>query len=908
MSDDWYNNDDDFGDEEVEYEEHEEQGGQGGFGLGNMDQQFQNQWNNAKQEANQFFNQANQGINNFFGGGGGGDPNPPNNNNNNNRQQDHWQGWDNQEESDQQPGFGQDEAINNANQLDPDQLNNQANLGLNMFDDMLDMCSPDAEYDQTITSLKGGKYRDPKFQPNDISLYGDKGPGAKPSWANIVWLQPEQIFQGQEYHLFNGEPEPNDIKQGQLGDCYFLAALSGLAEKSSRIKSIFSPMEGKDLKSLGGCYTARIMIKGQWRNVIVDDFFPCDRNTQKPFFTQSTKCELWVMILEKVWAKVYHSYLNIEAGFTRECLHDFSGAPTRQCWMDEKNLWESLVEAERRDWIMSTSSKSQADLDQLGGNINGGGAQLNNQALNKLGIVSDHAYTLLSALEIKDDYGNIVKLVRIRNPWGEGEWKGDWSDNSELWTDNTTSQVLRKLGQNTSIKKEDGIFFMDFRDMKKCFADLQICMLNDGNIYSHQDITCQHQKPKFYRVDVKASGKYYFTVNQDSERLFPKGTYKYSNCMMLLGQTEQETGKFHAWAWNDEDREIWVDGVSESQPLHLFLRMDWRDNKPKGNIGFSCYGPGKAILSELKEETPEVKTFIVNTLKDRVRRGLTEQTEVGEEGSPEWSPHPSNPRVEYYMYLSQKGWGYFYYKNSSGQPLSTAIMLKCSAGVVFAPPYQGTTAKFTIPANKDFLVPLTFSGREASISYSHESSGGGGQAGGFLPMTSGDGGVRGFDPFGGDHGANNFQDNQQGGFFNNMMNMGGDIIGGAGSWFGGGPQPVNGGKPTPQGAGRDQSELNQWIISNGIVDERQNNGEASGVRCWVAKDSNCIYYLVRNNSGKYYKETVHFELNNCRIKNNEDAEVLEFELHDGDQSIIELQKVPYAKEFSMNFEPKFKFK
>ena len=27
-----------------------------------------------------------------------------------------------------------------------------------------------------------------------------------------------------------------------------------------------------------------------------------------------------------------------------------------------------------------------------------------------------------------------VKLICLRNPWGFGEWNGDWADDSELWT------------------------------------------------------------------------------------------------------------------------------------------------------------------------------------------------------------------------------------------------------------------------------------------------------------------------------------------------------------------------------------------------------------------------------------------------------------------------------------------
>lgn len=56
------------------------------------------------------------------------------------------------------------------------------------------------------------------------------------------------------------------------------------------------------------------------------------------------------------------------------------------------------------------------------------------EALEKLGLIGGHAYGLLAAYTIEDRFGDEIKLIQLRNPWGDFEWKGDWSDNSDCWT------------------------------------------------------------------------------------------------------------------------------------------------------------------------------------------------------------------------------------------------------------------------------------------------------------------------------------------------------------------------------------------------------------------------------------------------------------------------------------------
>ena len=60
--------------------------------------------------------------------------------------------------------------------------------------------------------------------------------------------------------------------------------------------------------------------------------------------------------------------------------------------------------------------------------------QSDKQKYDDLGLVPGHAYALLSAEEVTSSAGKLTKIVQLRNPWGDFEWNGDWSDESKCWT------------------------------------------------------------------------------------------------------------------------------------------------------------------------------------------------------------------------------------------------------------------------------------------------------------------------------------------------------------------------------------------------------------------------------------------------------------------------------------------
>ena len=88
-----------------------------------------------------------------------------------------------------------------------------------------------------------------------------------------------------------GKIEPNDIKQGYLGDCYFLAGLAALAERPERIFNLFLVTELNPQRY----FSVKMLYKGKWMTIDMDEFIPTLHS--KTAFSKARDNELWVILL-----------------------------------------------------------------------------------------------------------------------------------------------------------------------------------------------------------------------------------------------------------------------------------------------------------------------------------------------------------------------------------------------------------------------------------------------------------------------------------------------------------------------------------------------------------------------------------------------------------------------------------
>lgn len=111
-------------------------------------------------------------------------------------------------------------------------------------------------------------------------------------------------------------------------------------------------------------------------------------------------------------------------------------------------------------------------------------------------------------------YDRPRKMLKIRNPWGELQWKGGASDNDQRFWNSISTAEKRRLGYED---KNDGIFFIFWQQFPHYFQLVDICKIDDTANYYYEEITHPKAKPVYTSL-VSKGGQATIAITQESTR------------------------------------------------------------------------------------------------------------------------------------------------------------------------------------------------------------------------------------------------------------------------------------------------------------------------------------------------------------------------------------------------------
>ena len=101
-----------------------------------------------------------------------------------------------------------------------------------------------------------------------------------------------------------------------------------------------------------GVFAIKMFKNGEEQTVILDNYIPCDE-TGEPCFSKANGNELWVILLEKAWAKLHASYERIIGGQAHLTLRDLVGAPAFEFETTDEEAFARILEGEHLNYAMA---------------------------------------------------------------------------------------------------------------------------------------------------------------------------------------------------------------------------------------------------------------------------------------------------------------------------------------------------------------------------------------------------------------------------------------------------------------------------------------------------------------------------------------------------------------------------
>jgi hypothetical protein len=204
-------------------------------------------------------------------------------------------------------------------------------------------------------------------------------------------------YQNATGNLFNGTPSRHDGRQGYLGDCYFIASLTSIADRSA------AAVQNMFLDNGDGTFTIRFYASGGADYVTVNRRLPTLANGTLAYSglglsASSSSTSLWVALAEKAYAQ-----WNETGNAGRNGTNTYAGIEGG--WMSNVNA--QVLGYSSSNYAVASTTKQQL-INFLG---NGKAVTIGTNSSVASGWVGGHAYIINS-------YNAGTDTFDLYNPWG----------------------------------------------------------------------------------------------------------------------------------------------------------------------------------------------------------------------------------------------------------------------------------------------------------------------------------------------------------------------------------------------------------------------------------------------------------------------------------------------------------
>jgi len=223
--------------------------------------------------------------------------------------------------------------------------------------------------------------------------FSGEGPAGCPDPEFVEWLRPEE-YCNESPEFINEGASANDVRQGAIGNCWFISALSVLATRDELVRGGIGSMEIDEnfevnqeiamnfsngvypsifhVYRFKGMFVFRFYKNFQWLYVVVDDRIPTEG--RKPVFGHcKDDHELWVPLIEKAYAKLHGCYESLISGYIDDGLTDLTGFVAEKIQLHQQNqfpakplgtiddFWNFLLKRRAEKCLMGCSRAAKGE-------------------------------------------------------------------------------------------------------------------------------------------------------------------------------------------------------------------------------------------------------------------------------------------------------------------------------------------------------------------------------------------------------------------------------------------------------------------------------------------------------------------------------------------------------------------